>query len=414
MSGQLLHQWPVKPLSELCEDFKKDIVDGPFGSNLKREHYTEEGVPVLKIQNIKAFEIKLHKMDYVSEKKAEELKRHSFQKGDIIMTKLGNPLGVSAIVEDLDEGIIVADLVRIRAQKINTKFLCYQLNSPKIKAHINSLQKGTTRPRVRITIVRDIPIVVPPMEEQQRIVSILDNALNKVENAKAQAQMNLQGAYDIFTSFLDTIITDTNNDWKDTVLGEEYDVRDGTHDSPKYHEEGHYLLTSKNLKRDGLTYAKAKFISPTDYQQINKRSKVDKGDVLFAMIGTIGNPVVIEEEPDFAIKNVALFKVGKKNGRFLKYLLQSKSNMEKMLCDASGTTQRFVSLRYLRGFPIRLPSDEEQYLIVKKLDELFDNTEQLAKKYTAESKNLDELKQSILQEAFNGTLRIAEGLAGQS
>ena len=112
-------------------------------------------------------------MDYVSEEKEVQLERHSFQKGDIIMTKLGDPLGVSAIVDELDRGIIVADLVRIRANKINTKFLCYQLNSPRIKAHINSFQKEC-RPRVRITIVEIFPIIVPSVSEQERIVNILD------------------------------------------------------------------------------------------------------------------------------------------------------------------------------------------------------------------------------------------------
>jgi type I restriction enzyme, S subunit len=195
-------KWSIIPLRDLCEDFKKDIVDGPFGSNLKREHYTDQGITVLKIQNVKPFKIKLHKIDYVSEDKAEELKRHSFVKGDIIMTKLGNPLGISAIVEELEEGIIVADLVRIRAQKINTKFLCYQLNSPRIKAHINSQQKGTTRPRVRITIVRDIPIVVPPLEEQLRIVSILDRGFDGIKNAKHQLEKKSEALEELQQSMM--------------------------------------------------------------------------------------------------------------------------------------------------------------------------------------------------------------------
>ena len=294
-----------------------------------------------------------------------------------------------------------AMVVRPDETLVLRRYLEYAFQGP---INLSSVITGSAQPQITRANLSPVRFAFPSLSEQQRIVNILDEAFEQIANIKAQTMMNLQGAYNIFISFLDTIINDTNNDWKDTVLGDEYDVRDGTHDSPKYHDEGHYLITSKNLKREGLTYSKAKFICPTDYHEINKRSKVDKGDVLFAMIGTIGNPVVIEEEPNFAIKNVALFKVGEKNGKYLKYLLQSKSNMKKMLRDASGTTQRFVSLRYLRGFPIRLPSDEEQYLIVKKLDELFDNTEQLAKKYNAESENLDELKQSILQEAFNGTL----------
>ena len=221
-----------------------------------------------------------------------------------------------------------AMVVRPDETLVLRRYLEYAFQGP---INLSSVITGSAQPQITRANLSPVRFAFPSLSEQQRIVNILDEAFEQIANIKAQTMMNLQGAYNIFISFLDTIINDTNNDWKDTVLGDEYDVRDGTHDSPKYHDEGHYLITSKNLKREGLTYSKAKFICPTDYHEINKRSKVDKGDVLFAMIGTIGNPVVIEEEPNFAIKNVALFKVGEKNGKYLKYLLQSKSNMKKML-----------------------------------------------------------------------------------
>jgi type I restriction enzyme, S subunit len=116
--------------------------------------------------------------------------------------------------------------------------------------------------------------------------------------------------------------------WAIKKLGEVYDVRDGTHDSPKYINEGYALITSKNLKNDSLNYDNVNYISEHDYFNINKRSKVDVGDVLFAMIGTIGNPIVIKDEPDFAIKNVALFKVPEnQDSYFLKYYLDSSFNV---------------------------------------------------------------------------------------
>ena len=120
--------------------------------------------------------------------------------------------------------------------------------------------------------------------------------------------------------------------WVVKKLGEVYDVRDGTHDSPKYVKEGYALITSKNLKNDSLNYDNVNYITEQDYISINKRSKVDVGDALFAMIGTIGNPIVIKDEPDFAIKNVALFKVPKnQDSHFLKYYLDSSSVIEKII-----------------------------------------------------------------------------------
>ena len=91
-------------------------------------------------------------------------------------------------------------------------------------------------------------------------------------------------------------------------LGRICDVRDGTHDSPKYVENGFYLLTSKNFSSGKISYEGANKISIEDYNAINKRSKVDIGDIVMPMIGTIGSPVIISQEPNFAIKNVALIK----------------------------------------------------------------------------------------------------------
>ena len=85
--------------------------------------------------------------------------------------------------------------------------------------------------------------------------------------------------------------------WRFTTLGEAYDVRDGTHDSPKYHATGYPLITSKNLKPEGLSFENIKLIDEADYKKINERSVVHKGDILFAMIGTIGAPTVVTIKP---------------------------------------------------------------------------------------------------------------------
>lgn len=180
--------WDVKPLSELCESGKDSIVDGPFGSNLKRSDFLESGVPVLKLQNIKPNQIIQKNMDFVSQEKFEQLHRHSFRTGDIVMTKLGDPLGVSAIVSDIKDGVIVADLVRIRPKSVNSKFLCYQLNSPLIGKHLNDNQKGTTRPRINLSIVRDLTLNVPPLDEQQKIVEILEEQLSRLDAALASVR----------------------------------------------------------------------------------------------------------------------------------------------------------------------------------------------------------------------------------
>ena len=133
------------------------------------------------------------------------------------------------------------------------------------------------------------------------------------------------------------------------------DVRDGTHDSPKYYETGYPLVTSKNLKNGIIDISNVKFISYKDYIKINERSKVNIGDVLFAMIGTIGNPTLVAEEPNYAIKNIALFKVPQQqSGALLKYILSSNVILREMHKKAKGSNQPFVSLKTVALCPKRI------------------------------------------------------------
>lgn len=191
------------------------------------------------------------------------------------------------------------------------------------------------------------------------------------------------------------------DNWKLNTLREVFEVKDGTHDSPKYIDQGYPLITSKNLKNGSLTYDRVKFISEEDFNNINKRSKVNKGDLLFAMIGTIGNPVIIDHIPNFAIKNVALFK--KKNDlvEYLKYYLLTNSVINKMQSDAKGSTQKFVSLGYLRDFKIPIPPLEEQQKIVEKLDKAFELLDQAKANIEKNIQNAKELFQSKLDEVFS-------------
>lgn len=198
--------WEKKSLKDLCENYKKNIVDGPFGSNLKSEHFIDEGFPVLKIQNIKEFSINQKKMSYISKKKFDDLKRHSFKTGDIIMTKLGQPLGVSAIVKDLKEGVIVADLVRIRADRINTEFLCFQLNSPIVNSYINSMQKGATRPRIKLSIVRELPIYLPNSSKQEQIVRKIKEFKSHIDIIKKSYEDKMQNLSLLKSSLINDLV----------------------------------------------------------------------------------------------------------------------------------------------------------------------------------------------------------------
>jgi type I restriction enzyme S subunit len=185
-------------------------------------------------------------------------------------------------------------------------------------------------------------------------------------------------------------------------------VRDGTHETPRYVENGVPLITSKNLKPSGLDFATAKNISLEDHQKIGIRSGVDDKDVLFAMIGTIGNPVVVHTKKAFSIKNVALFKKNESfiKPEYLKYWLENPV-FKKLLEEKEllrGTTQKFIPLENLRILPVPLAPFSEQVRIVARLEELFARLDAGVEGLRKVKAQLKRYRQAVLKYAFEGRL----------
>lgn len=186
-------------------------------------------------------------------------------------------------------------------------------------------------------------------------------------------------------------------EWKLRKLNEITDVRDGTHDSPKYVREGHPFVTSKNVSNGFINYNDVQYITDEDYEKINKRSKVDVHDILMGMIGTIGNLALIQKEPDFAIKNVALIKhTGGINYKYLYQALQAGYVTNQLTIGMDGGTQKFISLKKIRELDIPFPNELEQ----QKIGIFFSNLDNLIQSAEKELEGYRELKQGMLQKMF--------------
>ena len=193
--------------------------------------------------------------------------------------------------------------------------------------------------------------------------------------------------------------------WEWSRLNSIVDVRDGTHDTPTYVDKGIPLITSKNLVEGGIDYSNVKYISEKDAISINERSGVNIGDILFAMIGTIGNPSMVTKDILISIKNVALFKFTfSKNlsNHFVMYFLDYAQ--ENMKNKPSGGLQPFVSLNFLRTYLVPVPPVEEQQRIVSILADSINkirNIDVLKNELTA---SVEKAKSKILDLAIRGKL----------
>lgn len=185
----------------------------------------------------------------------------------------------------------------------------------------------------------------------------------------------------------------------ETLRADEYciAVKDGTHDTPKPVDFGYKLVTGKHVKNGQIDSSSAYYISEEDYNAINKRSMVERWDVIMSMIGTVGEAAVVKNDPDYAIKNVALFKCGgsEVRGKWLCYYLNSPEGKGRMLGEMKGSSQQFLSLKQLRELPIMFSEEK-----VPRIVEMISNYDDLIENNQKQIKLLEEAAQRLYKEWF--------------
>ena len=177
------------------------------------------------------------------------------------------------------------------------------------------------------------------------------------------------------------------------------DVRDGTHDSPKYQKKGVPFITSKHLTDNGIDFSDVNYISNEDHINFSKRSLVENGDILFGMIGTIGKPLIVNYDFEFSIKNVALLKFNniKLNNFFTLNLLKSTIIDKQFSKLSNGGVQSFIALGMIRSLKIPLSPLKEQ----EKIADILSTADEKIDAIASQIQKAETLKKGLLQKLLS-------------
>ena len=322
-----------------------------------------------------------------------------FPKNSILITIAAN-IGDTAItrfpVACPDSLVAIQPLENIA----NTHFLNNLLELK--KEYLDSQATQNAQKNINLQVLKPLELVIPNYQEQTKIAEFLSVVDDKISQLSQQLELLNQYKKGVMQKIFSQEIRFKNEngedfgEWEEVPLNFVCDVRDGTHDSPKYVKKGYPLVTSKNLKDGKLDLTDISLISQTDFDNINKRSKVHTGDIIFGMIGTIGNPVLLKES-NFAIKNVALIKEKDELlNKFLIHFLNSSLFDRQVKVLNVGNTQKFLSLNQIRNLSVPKPTIQEQEKIAEFLtaiDERIDHT-------TTQLNHTKQWKKGLLQQMF--------------
>lgn len=414
--------WILAALHELVLIPTTDIVDGPFGSNLKASEYIDSGVPIIRLQNVARNEFIDKNIKYISASKARSLERHTFNSGDIVITKLGDPLGKAAIVpEDLPYGVIVSDIVRMRVVEdlVDARYICYAINSEQVSKALAVETKGSTRARVNLKDIRELRIPLPPLREQTNIADKLDVIVESINSSKIKID-TLASRVEILRR---TVL-------KQAVSGKLAGIEQDVDSSETW--------TSSNIESIGIVgTGSTPLRSRADYFTEN-------GGTPWITSSATGDAFIVaskENVTDLAIKEcrlkvfpvgtlvVAMYGEGKTRGQvaelcidatvnqacativvdetkalpaFVKLILQA--NYLEMRELAEGGNQPNLNLSKIKKFPVKVPSLAVQQDIVTVVSMILDRLKDVTDKLISLNKTLNEVLPSAIAKAFRGQL----------
>ena len=288
-------------------------------------------------------------------------------------------------------------VVTLKDDNVNPQWLCRKFESMKLGTYA----EGAAQPVIAASKLLQLEIAIPPLSEQQSIVDYLDSAFAKIDVMKANAEKALNEAQALFKASLKEML-EPKEGWEEKKLEDITEVKDGTHDSPKYVTEGISFVTQKNITISGFDLLNTKKISLEDHKKFYTRSNVEFGDIIIAMIGANrGMSCIVDTREIFSIKNVGLIKKNDNiNMRYLLFYLHSPSANTYILNNSNGGAQEFIGLKGLRTFPIPYPPLSEQQSIVATLDSLKSKVDRLQANYDKISLECDALKQAMLRQVF--------------
>jgi type I restriction enzyme S subunit len=186
--GRIPEEWDIIPLGKTADKAKYSFTGGPFGSNLKSEEYTEKGVRIIQLQNIGVGKFLDDYKIFTSREKADELKSCNIYPGDIVIAKMAEPVARACIMPTCDQRYLMAsDGIRLSVdkKKYDTSYIQYAINSVYFRKTAERHGTGTTRLRIGLSELKKLPIAIPPLPEQQEIVSILSEVDAKIENEQS-------------------------------------------------------------------------------------------------------------------------------------------------------------------------------------------------------------------------------------
>ncbi len=383
--------WEYKKFKDICHS----ISDGDW---IEKKDQSNSGIRLIQTGNIGVgkFIPKDDSQKFITEDTFKRLRCCEIFEGDVLISRLPNPLGRSCILPKLNTRCITAvdcSILKINKKVILPDFFIYYTQSQGYFSKIDSESSGTTRARITRKKLEQTEILIPPLSEQQSIVDYLDSAFAKIDAMKANAEKALNEAKALFQASLKKML-EPKAGWEEKKVKDVCRVINGrAYLQPEMLKEGKYkILRVGNFFTNGSWYYSD--------MELDEDKYCDNGDLLYAWSASFGpriwngGKVIYHYHIWKMVCNDILFR------DFMFYWLDSDGLKKQAMTNLHGATMNHITKGIMENCIISFPTISEQKNIAKTLDSLKSKVDRLQENFDKISQECDALKQAILRQVF--------------
>lgn len=396
--------WQTSPLTSACTVF----ADGDW---IESKDQSLAGVRLVQTGNVGEgdFKDRAEKARFISHDTFTRLRCTEIFAGDCLISRLPDPVGRACLIPETGERMITAvdcTIARFDQSQLLPEFFVYYTQSGDYLAAVERDATGTTRKRISRARLGQIPIPLAPLSEQRRIVAILDEAIEGIATAKVHAEKSLRNAREGFSAVLASFFPSSRAEVTLVELADS--ISDGDHAPPPKAKDGVPFITISNIDKAirQIDFVDTFLVPRSYFEGLKAHRRPVAGDVLYTVTGSFGIPVLVTGEQEFCFqRHIGLIRPKPTvDAAWLTYALLSPMAFAQADQRATGTAQRTVSLSVLRDLRLpRLPADEQRR-VAAEIATLESRTRELEDCFARKLAALDELKQSLLHQAFSGAL----------
>jgi type I restriction enzyme S subunit len=403
--------WQIKELGQVCK-LKN-------GFAFKSVNYTDEGIPVIRISDINGGVVSSNKAVRVIAD--NEYENYLVENNDILVAMSGATTGKFGIYKSTEKAYQnqrVGNFKILDTNILDKLFLYHQIHS--LKRQIEKDAYGGAQPNISSNKIEQMSVVIPPLSEQQAIVSKIEELLSDLENGKqqlltAQQQLKIYRQSLLKWAFEGKLTNQNVNDgelpkgWKWVKLEDVCKkIGDIDHKMPKQLSSGYPYVSTKDFTDTlKISFDNAKYISEEDYLNLARKIRPERGDIIFPRYGTIGKNILVDFDKEFLVSySCAVVKPNQKLviSKYVYLYTLSPKITEEIRKYTVETTQANVGIASIKSFVFPFPPLAEQQLIVDELESKLTVCDKIEETISQSLLQAESLRQSILKKAFEGKL----------